>query len=116
MRRLIFCFLILFSVQGYAQQVFTNYSTANSPLPENSVRCIEVDHIGRKWIGTDYGLAVFDDVNWNVYLPFTSGLPAMSVRAIAFDSLNNAWIGTLGGGVAKFDGTNWVVYDDTNSP
>ncbi len=116
MRRLIICFLVLFSVRGFSQQVLTNFTTANSPLPENSVRCIEVDHIGRKWIGTDYGLAVFDDVNWNVYLPFSSGLPAMSVRAIAFDSLNNAWIGTLGGGVAKFDGTNWIVYDNTNSP
>jgi ligand-binding sensor domain-containing protein len=28
---------------------------------------------------------------------------------------NNIWIGTLGGGLAKFDGTNWTVYDTSNS-
>ena len=37
------------------------------------------------------------------------------MRAVAFDSLQNAWIGTFNGGVAKFDGTNWTVYDISNS-
>jgi ligand-binding sensor domain-containing protein len=111
-----FVFLSIGLSLATGQQVWTPYSTANSPLPENSVRCISIDHQGRKWIGTDYGLAVFDDLNWTVYLPFTSGLPGLSVRAIAFDSINNAWIGTLGGGLAKFDGNNWTIYDDSNSP
>jgi ligand-binding sensor domain-containing protein len=108
--------LVVLSVGVNAQTAWTNYSFTNSPLPENSVRCIEIDNLGRKWIGTDYGLAIFDDVNWTVYLTTNSGLPDNAVQAITFDNLNNAWIGTLSGGLAKFDGTNWTVFNTTNSP
>ncbi len=100
----------------FAQQAWTHYSTANSPLPENSIRCIAIDALGKKWIGTDYGLSVFDDVTWTNYFTTNSGLPDNVVRAVAFDSLQNAWIGTFNGGLAKFDGTNWTVYDIVNSP
>lgn len=116
MRNLFTILLIFVSSFSFSQGVWNFYSTSNSPLPENSVRCISIDSQGRKWIGTDYGIAVFDDVTWNVYLPFVTGLPSPSVRAIVFDSLDNAWIGTLGGGITKFDGTTWTVYDNSNSP
>jgi ligand-binding sensor domain-containing protein len=116
MRKFFVIILLLASTFSFSQGTWNFYSTSNSPLPENSVRCISFDSQGRKWIGTDYGVAVFDDINWTVYLPFTTGLPGASVRAIVFDSLDNAWIGTLGGGLAKFDGTTWTVYDDSNSP
>ena len=116
MRNLFTTLLILVSSLSFSQGVWNFYSTSNSPLPENSVRCISIDSQGRKWIGTDYGVAVFDDVSWTVYLPFVTGLPSPSVRAIVFDSLDNAWIGSLGGGIAKFDGTTWTVYDNSNSP
>ena len=102
-------FLILFFCSNtFAQTAWTNYTTLNSPLPENSIRCISIDAQGRKWIGTDYGLAIFDDVNWTIYLTANSGLPDNAVRAVAFDSLQNAWIGTFNGGLAKFDGTSWT--------
>ena len=110
------CFCFILTLSATAQGTWSFFSTANSPLPENSVRCIAIDHLDRKWVGTDYGLAIYDNVNWTVYLPFSTGLPSASVRSIVFDSANNAWIGTLGGGVAKFDGTTWTIYDDSNSP
>lgn len=109
-------FLIITSVNSLAQQAWTNYSVTNSPLPENSVRCIEIDTLGRKWIGTDYGLAVFDNTNWTVYLTTNSGLPDNAVRSIAFDNTGNVWIGTLASGLTKFDGTNWTTYNSSNSP
>ncbi len=116
MKNLFTPLLILVSSFSFSQGVWNFYSISNSPLPENSVRCISIDSQGRKWIGTDYGVAVFDDITWTVYLPFVSGLPSPSVRAIVFDSLDNAWLGTLGGGISKFDGTTWTVYDNSNSP
>ncbi len=79
------------------------------------MRCIVIDALGKKWIGTDYGLSVYDDISWTNYFTTNSGLPDNVVRAVAFDSLQNAWIGTFNGGVAKFDGINWTVYDITNS-
>jgi ligand-binding sensor domain-containing protein len=37
------------------------------------------------------------------------------VYAIAIDGQGNKWIGTYGGGLAKFDGINWTVYNTANS-
>jgi len=34
---------------------------------------------------------------------------------ITIDNDGNKWIGTWGGGLAKFDGVNWVVYNTSNS-
>lgn len=107
--------LLLVSANCLAQMAWANYTFTNSPMPENSVRCIEIDALNRKWIGTDYGLAIFDDVNWTVYFTTNSGLPDNAIRAITFDNSGNTWIGTLSGGVTKFDGTNWTTFNTTNS-
>jgi ligand-binding sensor domain-containing protein len=37
------------------------------------------------------------------------------VWAVAIDGEGNKWIGTAGGGLAKFDGVNWRVYNTSNS-
>jgi hypothetical protein len=42
-------------------------------------------------------------------------LPSNYVYAIAIDGGGNKWIGIWGGGLAKFDGTNWTVYNTSNS-
>ena len=44
-----------------------------------------------------------------------SGIPDNYVTSIAIDTNGNVWIGTYSGGGAKFDGTNWTVYNITNS-
>ena len=44
-----------------------------------------------------------------------SGLPDNRVIALAVDSAGNKWIGTFGGGLAKFNGTDWEVYNTQNS-
>ena len=78
--------LVVFSVGSNAQTAWTNYSFTNSPLPENSVRCIEIDNLGRKWIGTDYGLAIFDDVNWINY--FTTNLTTNDSKLEPLSDIN----------------------------
>lgn len=110
------CFLfLLLSYHLTAQPGWTIYNSTNSPLPENSVRCIAIDHNGVKWVGTDYGLASFDDVTWNVFQTFNSGIPDNSIRSLAVDQQNNLWIGTFSGGLAKYDGAVFTVYNIFNS-
>lgn len=46
---------------------------------------------------------------------YNSGLPNNSVYSIAMEDNGDVWIGTGGGGLAKFDGYNWEVFDHTNS-
>jgi ligand-binding sensor domain-containing protein len=48
----------------------------------------------------------------------TNGIPnylITHVYAIAIDGQGNKWIGTYGGGLAKFDGVRWKVYNTSNS-
>jgi ligand-binding sensor domain-containing protein len=104
---------------------WTVYKTSNSGLPSDWVWAIAIDGQGNKWIGTGGGgLAKFDGVNWTVYNTSNSNLPSNSVNAIAIDRQGNKWIGTgpywngsdwVGGGLAKFDGVNWTVYNTLNS-
>ena len=42
-------------------------------------------------------------------------MPHNYVTALAIASYGNKWIGTLEGGLAKFDGANWTVYNRSNS-
>ena len=100
----------------HAQSAWTIYNDTNSMLPQNTVRCIAVDAANNKWVGTDFGLAVFDNASWTIYNTSNSGLPDNNVRAITMDAQGNKWIGTLSGGVARFDGAAWMIYDQGNSP
>ena len=103
-------------VSAHSQSAWTIYNDINSPLPTNNVRCVKVDALNRKWVATDYGLAIFDDVSWTTYNTSNSNIPGNYVQSIEFDKLGNAWIGTIEGGVGMFDGTTWTNYSPLNSP
>lgn len=116
MRKLLFVLFVCALVPALqAQPGWTIYNTANSPIPENSIHCITFDAQGNKWIGTDNGLAFFDDVNWTVYDTSNSGLPDNYIHSIAIAPNGDAWIGTFVGGLARFDGTTWTVWNQNNS-
>jgi ligand-binding sensor domain-containing protein len=97
----------------------------SSFIGSSDINCISIDNKGTKWIGTlGAGLAKFDDYSWAIYHPFNSGLPNAVVRAIAIDASGNTWIGTgegvaydtiFEGGLAKFNGTSWTIYNASNS-
>jgi ligand-binding sensor domain-containing protein len=70
----------------------------------------------KKWVGTDYGLASYNDTTWTFYNTLNSGLTDNVIRSIAVDIYNNKWIGTFFGGLFKFDGdTTWTSYNLSNS-
>jgi ligand-binding sensor domain-containing protein len=97
---------------------WTVYNTSNSGLPYNElVNAIAVDGQGNKWIGTWMveGLQSLMELIGQFITHSNSGLPDNYVYAIAIDGQGNKWIGTNGGGLAKFDGVNWTVYNTSNS-
>jgi ligand-binding sensor domain-containing protein len=98
----------------YGQPVITTYSSSNSPLPFNTVRCIAIQN-QFKWFGTDDGLARFDGVNWSVYTTLNSPLLDDDIRAVCVENDTIVWIGTVQGGLYSFDGLNWENYNPTNS-
>jgi hypothetical protein len=69
--------------------VITTYSSLNSPLPFNTVRCIAIQN-QFKWFGTDDGLARFDGVNWSVYTTENSPLLDDDIRAVCVENDTNS--------------------------
>src|SRR5689334_16015674 len=59
----------------FSQNQFVVYNTSNSSIPDNNIYAIAIDSIGKKWIGTENGLAVYDDATWTIYNMSNSGLP-----------------------------------------
>ena len=53
-------------------------------------------------MGTEGGLAKFDEENWTVYDTANSDLPDNWIWGLAIDDQGNIWIGTLGGGLAVY--------------
>lgn len=105
---------IVLAFQGQAQFVST-YTTENSPLPFNTIRCLE--HEGQVlWIGTDEGLAKLENQdNWTVFNTTNSPLWNDDIRALKTDGDSLLWIGTVQGGLFKFNGEQWTNYTPENS-
>ncbi len=91
-------------------------NSGNSPLPNETIKCIAFDSENAMWIGTYMGgLAVKKDSIWNVYNTSNSELPHNYINSIAIDKNNVKWIGTDGGGLARFDGNTWQVFKTSTS-
>lgn len=98
-----------------SSQSFTNFNTANSTLPDNYTWCVSKGPDGKIYVGTDYGLAVFNNQEITVYNSQNSGLSSNSVRNIFHDEDGSLWIGTFTGGLFHFDGQNWTNFNTQNS-
>lgn len=92
----------------------TVFNTSNSELPSNEVRTIAVDNVGKLWVGTSAGVAIFYQDNWEVFNTSNSNLPHNWIYALAQDNDGVMWVGTAGG-LVKTDGAGWLVFDQSNS-
>jgi len=96
-------------------------------IPPNSliVRDVISDTEGNIWFiagGGEPGhyleaLGKFDGENWikKWTIPCNYEYPCDTFGCLEIDSQKNLWIGISQGGTAKFDGTNWTVYNSENS-
>jgi len=79
-------------------------------LSSNVVRSILEDPDGSVWLATNDGLNHYDHGKVTVYR-VADGLPHDMVRTVTRDRAGNLWIGTRGGGLAKYAGGKFTVYD-----
>ena len=90
----------------------TSYTTANSPVPTNSVYDTKFDSKGDLWWLSGINLVRFDGMNWTVYpCSFTTVFP----YRFEMDAQDVKWVATIGDGLLKFDGTVWKKYRVSNS-
>jgi ligand-binding sensor domain-containing protein len=98
----------------FSQPLIQNFTSDNSPLPFNTVRCI-ASQSQKKWFGTDVGLASFDGLTWEVFTSTNSPLTDDNIRALKVQNDSTVWIGTMQGGLFKKTNNSWVNYTETNS-
>jgi hypothetical protein len=80
--------------------------TINDGLPENSVRAILQDRQGFLWFGTQNGLARYDGVRMETFLPDPEDSASIGIRtllALAEDPDGGIWIGSYSAGVSRYD-------------
>ena len=80
-----------------------------SGLPDAFVTDVQLDSLGRLWVGTDGGAVVWRDADGPEFHSILTGVAASSargieyVRVIHFDRSGRLWIGTREAGLARFD-------------
>jgi ligand-binding sensor domain-containing protein len=89
-----------------------NYTTANSGLPSNRIRCIHANDTSM-WMGTDNGLVkwTYGSPTWTVYNAANTGngLGSNMINDVFQDTSGTYWIATEQG-VTRFDGSTWTKY------
>lgn len=106
MKKILLSLLAFFSVALAQNPMWVNYT--DSKIITSIQR--EGDNI---WVGTTGGWMKLNKKTSNVILfnKSNSGLPDNWVTAVAIDNSGNKWIGTYYGGLAKYDGSSWIVYN-----
>jgi len=76
-----------------AQSVDTVFTTNNSGISYNIVNAINVDANNRLFIGTEYGLTIYENNTWQILRAEETLLPENSIRTIYKDTQNQMWLG-----------------------
>lgn len=85
---------------GLADQSVDVWETAQG-LPQNSVTAIAQTNDGYLWLGTEGGLACFDDSRFQTFGPFGDAeFSSNRITALCADRAGGLWIGTAEGGVS----------------
>ncbi len=93
---------------------WTNYNDGNSGLVTNYLwGSIVIDSAGNIWTGSlNNGIAQFNGKSWIPY-PIASAYYIGTVYCITIDPHDTIWA-FADAGVLKFNGTNWLAYNDLN--
>src|SRR6516225_8951553 len=85
--------------------------TAESGLPQNTVRAILQSRDGYLWVATLDGLARFDGVRFTVFNKATTpGIPSNRVLALYEDPQSDLWIGLGGSGLARYHQGSFTLF------
>lgn len=94
--------LFTFTITSHATNVnyYFKQISIEQGLSQGTVNCMQLDHSGVLWIGTNSGLNTFDKNELKTYLHNTNNrnsLPGNSILFLMEDMQNTLWIGTNNG-------------------
>lgn len=89
----------------YPVKLYTN----KDGLPQSNIISTAIDSIGRLWIGTQDGAAVYNGRKWRIVnMPEKSKTNYVQVIKVTKDS--SIWFGILRGGIARLYNDKWDFY------
>jgi ligand-binding sensor domain-containing protein len=105
------------SLSIFNGSVWNSYSTPFSSVATSintyKLACSSSNSIWLARSLSNDGLYKFENGFWINFTTSNSNLPSNSISSIAIDSDDNIWF-SYAGGLAKFDGTNCVLFDTLN--
>ena len=90
------------------------YDSEECLVEESFVYDIIADHQNNIWCGHTKNVSMFDGSVWSSVIT-DKNITYLGALNIKEDNKNNIWIASNGHGVFKFDGTNTINYNTTNS-
>ncbi|MBW6513512.1 MAG: hypothetical protein K0B87_02015 [Candidatus Syntrophosphaera sp.] len=104
----------------YDGNEFTQFTSDNSPLPNNLTAAVGVDSQNRVWLATQRnGLFRLDGGTWTSWDTSNSILPSNYLLSLSVDELDQVWVGAYNtaseSGLVRIAGDNWTLYDTSNS-
>ena len=100
--------LMVVGLSSLSAQTWELIQRSNSPLPSDSIRSIAAPSASKAWIGTEKGLAQYNNNQWTTYNQTNSPLPDDYIQALKIDG-SDVWIGTRSG-LVKLSNGSWNVY------
>ena len=91
----------------------TTWEVIDRPNPY-LIDAFAIDGLGHIWVGTMFGISVFDGSGWITYDVKNGSLSTDDVESIAVDERGRVWVATEWG-VNIFDGKQWLTYHMHNS-
>ncbi len=112
-RYLLAALILLIQTISFSQIIpFDNYTIKNG-LPSNAILDIMQDSKGYMWFATQNGVSRFDGYSFKNF-SIEDGLPSNYVNCLFEDSKGNIWLGTEYGGIARYDGKEFIITDTEN--
>ena len=88
--------------------------TDQDGLPQNAITALAFDSNGYLWVGTKDGAAYYNGRRWTT-VRFPPNFGTTHVQAMLAASDGSLWFGTVGGGIARYGGNTWTVYNAENT-
>lgn len=101
--------VVCLNMDGGQYHFFSKDQIGNFHLPNNLVYCFAEDHLGRVWIGTESGLAIYEPKAEALFchrykLSEPNGLNNDQIIDVFCDKKGNMWLGTYLGGINFWGG------------
>ncbi len=85
--------------------------TMQDGVPSRTVRGVEPSSNGVVWVQNITGISRYDEETWK-HFTTRDGLPGNFLLGVKRSPDNSLWMSFAEGGVAKYDGTNFIAHSD----